>query len=74
MTSTPFTMRLLPDDLAILDAACARLGVSRAAVVRSLIHRHAGKLMVAEASVNDPTKTGRRRRKSVEPKGKGRKG
>ena len=73
MTSTPFTMRLLPDDLTILDAACARLGVSRAAVVRSLILRHAATLKVAVASANDPTKAGRRR-KPVQPKGKGRKG
>ena len=53
--------RLTPTDLAILDAAASRLGVSRAAVVRSLIHRHAAKLKVAEASANDPTKQGRRR-------------
>jgi hypothetical protein len=62
MNTTWTKFRLTPDDLAILDAAASRLGVSRAAVVRSLIHRHAGKLKVAEASPNDPTKTGRRRK------------
>ena len=67
MTSTPFTMRLLPADLTILDAAATRLGVSRAAVVRSLIHRHAAKLRVAESQANDPTKNGRRRSKVSPP-------
>jgi hypothetical protein len=62
VTSTPFTMRLLPEELAILDAAAARLNVSRAAVVRALILRHAAKLEAAESRLNDPTRQGRRKR------------
>mgnify|MGYP000287647423 CR=1 FL=1 len=61
MNTTWTKFRLTPADLAILDAAATRLGVSRASVVRSLIHRHAARLKVAEASANDPTKAGRRR-------------
>lgn len=68
MTSTPFTMRLLPEELAILDAAAARLKVSRAAVVRALILRHAAKLEKAESRLNDPT-IGHRRRKRAKAKG-----
>jgi hypothetical protein len=65
MNTNLINFRLTPDDLAALDAACTRLGASRAAVVRALIAKHAAKLKAVESSPNDPTRPGRRAKKKV---------